>query len=1100
MKHILKTFFIQQRVSLLVLSALGLIIWFGTPWLVINNNVPFESIGKRIYLIILLFSAWLLKIIFFDTTSDSQSKKPTLKKTHALQARFEGAIQFLKKTRIVKQGNNISLSQLPWYFLIGPPSAGKTTLLTNSTVHFLLSKQHLAEHAASDTCDWWATRDAVIVDVPGTYILHQTSLHTTLWNNLLNLTKKYRKNVGLGGVIITLSFPEILKQSSIIIAQHIKERLHEIRIQFGAHIPIYLLITQCDLIPGFMEFFGDSSMDELAQGWGITIPKLKDTEKLHEAFSYRFNALIKRLNKQLIWRLHQERNPQARPFIKDFPLQIERLKDTIAHYIKILNLPGLRLQGVYLTSATQETHHEQQVLLEPDSHSIQLTIPKMPVRAYFIKQFILQSLPHVIDWRPAIMQPKEYWQRRIIYGSSITLALTAAIFLINDFQHGIKKTYAIQNDLSHYQASIQQTEPSNDQLKKSLSLLNGLQEAAENSNSHLSRLIHFLSFYSNKSQQTAVTIYRQALQTVLLPALKNDIEKYLQTANDKNVEQMYIVLKAYLMLGSAENVDVEYIKDTIKQRIAPTLNTQTLNALNNHIDIAFNDSLWQPANLNMELIAAVRKQLLNLPVLEISGIILKNMNNNSQENVISLGTNSDDLSVFQSKIIANQIPNMFTADAFPTVINQDIPTAVAEATQGNWILGKRRVALPSQNFAEQLHNQYITNYIDVWESLLANVQLVTPKNLAETDALIFGITCSHSPLLELLHTIKRNTALEPIMAASPKLQTLNVLLTNTNNPENTLYKIFLALRNLHSNLQAILTSTNSNRAAFETAALRMQSKLTQDPISGLRNIANQSNEPLKTWLTHIADQSWDFMLDDASHFIELTWETDILSIYNDQIANHYPFTGNAPVDVALPQFVSFFGAQGLLNNFYNTYIKPFIDDSGTHWRIVDSQRIPLSEVILRQVVQAQKFQHVFFPNNDNQLSVQFSLQPIKLDNATKVFDLNINGQIIAATNREQSPHFMTWPGNSNQHQTIFYFTTHNNQVTKNAIAGDWGWFRLVSKVTGKVNNRKEIELNFAANGHTAKYLLITNNPANPFLPSSLEGFYLPQELVENQRE
>ncbi len=46
---------------------------------------------------------------------------------------------------INKHGTNINLSELPWQLLIGPPRAGKTTLLANSSINFILAKQFKPE-------------------------------------------------------------------------------------------------------------------------------------------------------------------------------------------------------------------------------------------------------------------------------------------------------------------------------------------------------------------------------------------------------------------------------------------------------------------------------------------------------------------------------------------------------------------------------------------------------------------------------------------------------------------------------------------------------------------------------------------------------------------------------------------------------------------------------------------------------------------------------------------------------------------------------------------------------------------------------------------
>ena len=59
------------------------------------------------------------------------------------------------------------LYELPWYVVIGPPGAGKTTALVNSGLRFPLAgsgeAQPVSGVGGTRYCDWWFTEDAVIV-------------------------------------------------------------------------------------------------------------------------------------------------------------------------------------------------------------------------------------------------------------------------------------------------------------------------------------------------------------------------------------------------------------------------------------------------------------------------------------------------------------------------------------------------------------------------------------------------------------------------------------------------------------------------------------------------------------------------------------------------------------------------------------------------------------------------------------------------------------------------------------------------------------------------------------------------------------------------
>jgi type VI secretion system protein ImpL len=242
------------------------------------------------------------------------------------------------------------------------------------------------------------------------------------------------------------------------------------------------------------------------------------------------------------------------------------------------------------------------------------------------------------------------------------------------------------------------------------------------------------------------------------------------------------------------------------------------------------------------------------------------MGNNNIDNAIDLGTVFGNPPVLVSKGVATFVPAMFTAKEFNLIMSDEINVAASEALQGNWVLGASAAADQAavDALAAQLRTQYLANYVDIWESLLANIQLSAPKNLMELDNMIAILTGNNSPLLQLLDTIKVNTSLAPVTAASPKLQSLSLLLVGDNNAQpNALYGIFVSLQELHTYLQAML-STSDITVSISQATLQHMKNPSDDPITHIHTIAEQSPEPMKTWLNTIATKSWDFMLQETS--------------------------------------------------------------------------------------------------------------------------------------------------------------------------------------------------------------------------------------------
>lgn len=1100
MNQILFNIVKKQAILIIIFILLTIIIWFRGPTLVLNGLYPFYTIEQRCYAILLMGLLWFLKLIFVDLHPNNRAQKnpPEIqKKVERLIGHFKGAIEFLKKTTIQKQDKKINLLSLPWFLFIGPENSGKTTLLANSNIHFILAKPNKSSSkkiSPSDISDWYVTKDAVIVDTPGGYLLSQTkngtyksTLFHRLWRELIFLIVKHRKK-HLKGVIIALHFPEIIRSSR----QHknqlvfdLRKRLLELHDTFGKHLPIHILITKCDLIPGFIEFFSESTTEEIAQTFGITLSPLMSNEHVHEVFTERFNALIKRLNKHLITRLHQERNLVSRARIKDFPLHIEHLKENIAEFIKALGQSKLPLRSVHLTSAAQTKETVPTTIITDDNSTQSLSIltaPPRQERTYFIKQFLLQTLLAT----SVSHHPKNYhqklWTRRIAYAASITFIVAAATIFGRDFKQGMDASLVIQNHLAEYEAKLKQTQQSTFLTTESLTLLDTLQKAAENK-SHL-------LFYANHSADKSRQLYQETLQTIVLPQIKNYFERYLQTATQKKAENVYPVLKAYIMLGDKKHFEANFIAKTLTQLMPAPVDPQTILALTEHVKGAVQSESY--FKLDPDLIWKVRKEFYRLPKLDLAFILLKNMDDNNVDQPIAQSLHLSGSPILMSKALELQIPAMYTAKSFEKIISRQINQAIDEIYEGNWILGNNPYEPTDEEvvaLTTDVHTQYIEKYVDIWESLLANIEIRTPKNLNEMDAIISALTSHQSPLLQLLHTIRDNTNFIPVLDSSPKLHRLGVLVTDVNN--NGLYDIFVSLQQLHHELQLMLQASNPSFAIFQATVKRTQSIADNDSLIHLRTIAENAPEPLKSWLLMIAKNTWQQMLLETSKFIEEKYQHDLMSTYRSQIMNHYPFHATSLLEVDLTQFTNFFGNPGQLGQFHQQYLKPFLDESGKAWRVVDNQKIPLNEAILEQIDQGMHLQHTFFPNGDNKLYVTFSLQPMSLDKNMRGLTLNINGQELRyEKNHEDTPRLLSWPGVNSLHATTLNFVSMNNQLLSKSYHGNWGWFKLVSASTETVRSKKELVLSFNVDGYSAKYVLYTEGKLNPFLPMNISHFAL----------
>lgn len=1099
-------------ISLSVVTILSVMVWFLSPLLSVHGQAAFAPPQKRLYIIAAFYLLWLLKLLIldFDVPKDEAPLDETSQKAlNHLLSRFQGALTFMQNTQIARHGHPTPLKELPWYLVIGPQNAGKTALLANANVNYILQRQFNTQDEtalkSTDHCDWWVTRDACLIDVPGKYTDAPTRLHTQLWSTFLNLIKESRYHEQCSGIILTLPLPELLKShhpdtiNSLV--DTLKKRLAHLQSQFQRTLPCLLVITKCDLLPGFNEYFSESAEDEITQAWGITLPYLRHNDKLEASFSVRFNALIKKLNQQLIWRLHQERNPFTRPPIKDFPLQIERLKNLTRELIRKLSksTPAFQLHGVYLTSAMQTHTTDTLTLANDDSRAVQaFKAPAPASRAYFIKQLLTYGLSIPQDTLPVRTPMHARSKRKLAYAASALLVIAATLQLGRDFEHGVKQNQSIKKHLAAFEYNLKSFQNPNDTLIKTVDLLNGLQASVKPETLALN-VKSIFKFYTHRSDQKAVLIYREALQRILLPEISNYIADALKTPTNFTQDEVYRLLQAYLMLGDASHFDAKTVQDTFIELVNKRIPESTLQPLRFHLSLALGNA-FQVLPLNNTLVQTTQQYLNAMPTANLAYLIIKNQPDINNINNVDLNLREDKSGLFTQSDEHAPIPALFTAAQFNRILNQASEVAAHDVTYGNWILGAKTPQEQTNDavLLQQLQTTYIADYAHTWENQLNGLRLTPSKDLAQLNATLMLLLDERSPLIHLVQTIHDNTYFQAIANVSPKLYAIGQTLDPAANDSAQLTQILQGLQGLHDYLQPVVTAASPRQAAYQLVANRMLHQGTPDPITQLRLIADKSPEPIKTWLNNLTNDSWRFLSQTAMRYMDTSWKEEVSAPYNDIIAHRYPFEASAKEEVALKQFTHFFGNPGIITRFYTQFLAPFVDTSSAEWRWkkLDNTKLPFTDDSLRAIQQAIRIHHAFFPNGDNQLLVKFNLQPYQFGKGIKQVALNINNsQLTDLASKMRAAHELTWPGRYDYRMSSLDITLNNDAMVHSDFPGTWGWLKLIAQSYESPISQKEILVNFTQKDSPVKYTLSTNGQFNPLITLNLYHFKLPDQLM-----
>ncbi|KJK07731.1 MULTISPECIES: type VI secretion system membrane subunit TssM [Pseudomonas] len=256
-----------------------------------------------------------------------------------------------------------ALYALPWYLVIGQPAAGKSTMIYQSGLNFPYAEREGARVAGlggTRNCDWFFSSEAVLLDTAGRYMNNPEEAGK--WRAFLQLLRQHRQRRPLNGLIVSVSIDDILKASpedQERLAKRLRERIQESCALLEVRLPIYLVFTKCDLIPGFAPFY--RQLDDSARGevmgktfshkgyeqadWGQRFGQAMD-----ELVGYWQQVARQQLTLQDI-QVTRENNAAYR-----FPLELAALKPRLQQFVDSLlranpyqNAELLR--GFYFTSA-----------------------------------------------------------------------------------------------------------------------------------------------------------------------------------------------------------------------------------------------------------------------------------------------------------------------------------------------------------------------------------------------------------------------------------------------------------------------------------------------------------------------------------------------------------------------------------------------------------------------------------------------------------------------------------------------------------------------------------------------------------------------------
>ena len=434
----------------------------------------------------------------------------------------------------------------------------------------------------------------------------------------------------------------------------------------------------------------------------------------------------------------------------------------------------------------------------------------------------------------------------------------------------------------------------------------------------------------------------------------------------------------------------------------------------------------------------------------------------------------------------------YTSDDFNAIMQHAIPRAIRTYKQFNetfslGILDKHK------NLTQRLKNTYISTYQSHWKQYILEPMHRAPHNTADAIGMLTAIEDSHTGLISRLQQAVQETTNNPDplfqQSIASQFRPYQSYLANQVG-SSTIY-----LGQLKKQLMAIAQSPLPLKAAFDFSRGIAQQADSPNVITTILQHADDAPQPIAQWLDHATHNIWQYLLSDSKRYINNQWHHHIYQPYMRDIDGKFPFSPDTNIDVRPDDFTTFFSANGLMNTFFNQYLKPFAQQHGRYWQwknIYDlSLDIPQNH--LDTFIRSKLITEMFFQDHDQIANISFSLQPTQVpSDVSRILVQTGDAQRTYQNNQTPTAYFH-WPTTPYTSSINVENQYHNlSGITR---TGYWSLFHLLheAKIYTNPHNNK-LTLSYNLNGETITMALQPSTQIHPFIPNILSQLHAYQDL------